>query len=554
MKRDKRILDIDGNPLTPVSGGMKALNGEGRIPYDAASALHGSVADWNPVLWSPDNEVNIWRNRMVARIRDLVRNDGWANGSITRLLDNAMGVVFRPRMKPDYRMLAEMSGNRAFDADWADEYGRCVEAHWRNWASDAGCYCDLERRQTLPQLFRLAFRHKMIDGDALAVIHWRPDRIAPGRGRYATVVQVIDPDRLSNPNDAFDMPHIRGGVEIDADGVPVAYHIRSAHMGDWWSGSDTMHWERVPRETSWGRPVVVHDFDHDRAGQHRGTGILTPVVQRMKMLIKYDQSELEAAILNAVFGAYITSPYDPQLVEDVMSDGDASALSAYQNSRINFHNDKRITLPSGARMPIMHPGEAIETVNAARPTSNFKEFEGAVLRNVAAALGLSTQQVTQDWSDVNYSSARAALLEAWKTLTRRRDEFAVGFAQPVLTAFLEELHEEEDLPLPADAPDFLAARAAYTRAQWMGPGRGWVDPVAEKKGAILAMESGMSTLEIEVAENVGEDFEDILDQRAREERAFKERGLTPPSWFQAEQFAPTPTGSDPAEPKEPDVS
>ncbi|WP_413179867.1 hypothetical protein [Escherichia coli] len=88
-------------------------------------------------------------------------------------------------------------------------------------------------------------------------------------------------------------------------------------------------------------------------------------------------------------------------------------------------------------------------------------------------------------------------------LTRRRDEFAVGFAQPVLTAFLEELHEEEDLPLPAGAPDFLAARAAYTRAHWMGPGRGWVDPVAEKKGAILAMEAGMSTLEIEVAENVG---------------------------------------------------
>ena len=31
-----------------------------------------------------------------------------------------------------------------------------------------------------------------------------------------------------------------------------------------------------------------------------GNGILTPVVQRLKMLIKYDQSELEAAILNAV--------------------------------------------------------------------------------------------------------------------------------------------------------------------------------------------------------------------------------------------------------------
>ncbi|HHH7407817.1 TPA: phage portal protein [Escherichia coli] len=545
------IVDKNGRPFPQQTEKKRALNDSGRIPYDSAGFSHGSVAGWNPVLWSPDNEVNIWRNRMVARMRDLVRNDGWANGSITRLLDNAMGVVFRPRMKPDYRMLAEMSGNRAFDADWADEYGRCVEAHWRNWASDAGCYCDLERRQTLPQLFRLAFRHKMIDGDALAVIHWRPDRIAPGRGRYGTVVQVIDPDRLSNPNDAFDMPHIRGGVEIDADGVPVAYHIRSAHMGDWWSGSDTMHWERVPRETLWGRPVVVHDFDHDRAGQHRGVGILNPVVQRLKMLIKYDQVELEAAIINAMFGFFITSPYDPKLTEDLMSD--AEVINGYQDARMKYHDTNRISM-SGVRIPITFPGEEPKAVSAARPVSNFKEFEGTVLRNIAAALGLSTQQVTQDWSDVNYSSARAALLEAWKTLTRRRDEFAVGFAQPVLTAFLEELHEEEDLPLPAGAPDFLAARAAYTRAHWMGPGRGWVDPVAEKKGAILAMEAGMSTLEIEVAENVGEDFEDILDQRAREERAFKERGLTPPSWFQAEQFAPTPTGSDPAEPKEPDVS
>lgn len=554
MQKDNCIVDINGNPLTSGQGKMKALGGNSRVPYDAADWHHSSVAGWEPWLWSPDTEVNIWRNRMVARMRDLVRNDGWASGSVTRLLDNAMGVVFRPRMKPDYRMLAEMTGNRDFDADWADEYGRCVEAHWRNWANDASCHCDLERRLTLPQLFRLAFRHKLIDGDALAVLHWRPDRIAPGRGRYATVVQLVDPDRLSNPNDAFDMPYIRGGVEIDADGVPVAYYIRSAHMGDWWSGKDTMHWERVPRETEWGRPVVVHDFDHDRAGQHRGTGILTPVVQRLKMLIKYDQSELEAAILNALFGAYITSPFDPKLVEDALNDDIATEIAAYQNSRINFHQDNRIRLPSGARMPIMHPGEGIETVNAARPISNFKDFENAALRNIAAALGLSTQQVTQDWSDVNYSSARAALLEAWKTLTRRRDEFAVGFAQPVLTAFLEELHEEEDLPLPAGAPDFLVARAAYTRAQWMGPGRGWVDPVAEKKGSILAMEAGLSTLEIEVAENVGEDYEDILDQRAREDRAFRERGLTPPSWFQAESFAPTPPGTSPAEPQEPDVS
>ena len=139
---------------------------------------------------------------------------------------------------------------------------------------------------------------------------------------------------------------------------------------------------------------------------------------------------------------------------------------------------------------------------------------------------------------MNYSSARSAMLEAWKTLTRRRDDFASGFAQPIFSSFIEELHDIGEVPLPAGAPEFLSAKTAYCRAQWMGPGRGWVDPVAEKKGAILGMDSGMSTLEMEVSENVGEDWEELLDQRAREIEAFKERGLPVPTWGQADTFAP----------------
>jgi capsid protein len=172
------------------------------------------------------------------------------------------------------------------------------------------------------------------------------------------------------------------------------------------------------------------------------------------------------------------------------------------------------------------------TVAAARPASNFREFEGAVLRNAAAGLGISAQQLSQDWSDVNYSSARAALLEAWKTLTRRRLDFAYGFAQPIYTAFLEESMEVDGLPMPKSGPvpDFLECRGAYARANWMGPGRGWVDPVAEKQGAVLGMDAGLSTLEMEAAENAGEDWEELLDQRQIEVKAFKARELTPPSW------------------------
>jgi len=531
-----RILGPNGRPLPPSNRKASMLNGSGRVPYDAADSFSDVMANWQPALWSPDNEVNIYRDRIVSRVRDMARNDGWASGSVTRILDNAIGANFRPIAKVDYRALAMQTGLKAFDAKWGDEYGRAVEAAWRTWANDPNRYCDVERKKTVSQMLRLAFRHKLVDGDALAVLQYRTDRLGHGRARYATTVQIIDPDRLSNPQQVFDMLKIRGGVEIDDDGVPVAYHIRKAHMGDWWSAEKTMTWERVPRETAWGRPIVVHDFDGDRAAQHRGSSIFTPIVQRLKMLIKYDEVELEASILNAVFGAYITSPYDPSLLEDSLDT--SNEVFAYQDMRKEYHDEKRLSLQSGARIPILAPGEGISTVNAARPNSNFAAFESAALRNVAAALGISTQQLTQDWSDVNYSSARSAMLEAWKTLTRRRDDFASGFAQPIFSSFIEELHDIGEVPLPAGAPEFLAAKAAYCRAQWMGPGRGWVDPVAEKKGAILGMDSGMSTLEMEVSENVGEDWEELLDQRAREIEAFKERGLPVPSWAYAVTFAP----------------
>ena len=534
MDNQVKILGVDGKPLPPARPRITALNNGSNVPYDAADVVGDQLTNWRPYLNSPDGEINVYRDRVVSRMRDLVRNDGWASGSITRLTDNAVGSSYRPLVKPDYRYLSMITGNKSFDANWADEYGRAVEAHFRVWANDEGRYCDLTRKQTVSQMLRLGFLHKMVDGEALSVLHYRPDRLGAGRARYATTIQMVDPDRLSNPNQMMDTLNIRGGVELDADGAPCAYHIRKAHMADWFDAKDSMTWERIPRETDWGRSVVVHDLDQDRAAQHRGTGILMPVVQRMKMLIKYDQAELESSILNAIFGAYITSPYDQEMVESAMNR--TNELGAYQEERINFHKDNRLSLANGARILHLFPGEAMNTVNAARPHSNFKDFESTVLRNIAAALGLSTQQVTQDWSDVNYSSARAAMLEAWKTLTRRRDGFSMGFAQPILAAFIEELHDYADLPLPKNAPHFLEARTAYSRAKWIGPARGWIDPVAERKGATLGIQAGLSTLEHEVSEQ-GEDWEEILDQRKREKDALDARGLSLPIFSESAEEA-----------------
>jgi lambda family phage portal protein len=543
-----RLLDSAGVPVPAAAimrarmRGLLSMEEDGRyrisgsVPfaYDSADVFSQELGAWFPLLRSPDHEINRDRDRMVGRSRDLVRNDGWGTGATNRIVDNAIGAQFRLVAKPDFLALAAL--DKAFDAVWADEFAEVVEAGWRMYADDPARYCDATRSQTMVQMFHLALTHKVIDGEGLGVLLYLPEFVGEYGARNATTLQIVDPDRLSNPNQQLDTVNLRGGVEIDGLGAPVAYHIRRAYPSDWYEAAESMIWDRVPRETAWGRPIVVHDFDRERAGQHRGLSVLNPILSRLKMLTKYDGAELQQAILQTVFGTFITSPFDQGQVSNALQDPDDPEISAYQALRADFHRAKGLTL-GGVRLPTMAPGEDIKTVSASRPGGNFSDFEHAMLRNVAAALGMSAGQVSQDWSRTNYSSARAELLDAWKTLARRRADFSIGFATPVYGAWLEEEFDKGRVPLPAGAPSFSGGRAAYMRCRWIGPGRGWIDPVKERQGEVLGLDAGFSTLEQACAEMNGADWREMIEQRAVEVAMFKRKGLKLPQWGAAEEPA-----------------
>ncbi|WP_231606129.1 phage portal protein [Pandoraea apista] len=494
------------------------------------------MGQWFPQIRSPDSEINQHRDRMVSRSRDLARNDGWAHGGISRILDNTVGAHLRLSSSPDWRLLRRF--NKGFDAQWADEFGKAVEALWRGYSEDLGHYNDLTRQLTVSQQMRLGLRHKLVDGEDLVVAYWKPERVGRGGAQYATTFLVVDPDRLSNPYQMVDTKYMRGGVEIDDDGVPVAYHIRKAHQNDWYNAAESMVWERVVREDEDGWRRVIHDFERDRAGQNRGIGVFTPVLAHMKMLARYYGVELQAATVATIFGTYVTSPYDPAMIEAAMDSarGDQE-MGFYQDLRAEWAKDRPAML-NGVRVPTLAPGEEIKQVAAAHPHDGFEDFAHEMLRSVAAALGVSAEQITQDWSKTNYSSARAALLESWKTLSRRNAEFKIGTATPMFAAWLREPMERGDLDdvLPRNAPEFVEAATAYARCDWLGVARGWVDPVKEKQGAVLGMDAGLSTLKRECAEQ-GLDWEEVLAQRALEISAMERLGIPLPKW----------TGASPAE-------
>ena len=524
------------------SGMRASLAGPNRslFPYDAASIGGQEYGDWYPTTRSPDSEINIHRDRIVGRGRDLFRNDGWAKGIVGRILDSTIGSSYRLVAKPDWRALSYYG--KGFDAVWADEFRRAAEARWRNFAEDLGHYNDVGRKQTVSQQWRLALGHKLIDGESLIVAQWREDRVFPGGARYATCFQGVDPDRLSNPYQQQDTRFLRGGVEIDRDEVPIAYHIRKAHQYDWYNAVESMDWDRVLREDpedGWRR--VYHDYDPDRFAQSRGMSIFAPVLGRLKMLAKYYGVELSAATVASHFGLYITSPFDVEMVraglEGETDDDDAaeSGFGWYQDMRTDFHGSRSIGI-DGVNMAMLAPGEKLETVSAERPNANFSPFTHEMLRGVGQCVGLSGEQTHNDWSDTSWSSARAGVAESEKMFIRREQDFRLNTATPMYATWLEEPFDLRELPLPRNAPSYPEMRTAYSRCRWLGTPRGFVDPVTERQGVVLGLDAGLSTLEEECARQ-GVDWEENLAQRAIEFNRMNELGLPRPQWFGEDKTA-----------------
>lgn len=525
------LIDQHGNALESAPRPRAGLSGDARnfYPYDAANYFSAETAGWSPWIQSPDTEYNDYRDRMVARSRDLRRNDGWASGGITGILDEVIGNQFRLSSQPDYRALA--FHNKAFDDKWAAEFKQAFEARFRVFAEDPNHYCDATQQLSFVQLMRLALACKLVDGEDLIKLDYDEEQVGYGAAQYATCIRIIDCDRLSNPMEQPDTLEMRGGVQINAKSIPLGYHIRRAHQGDWYGAQKSMEWDYLPRRTDWGRTIVIHDYDRERVDQHRGVPIYVPVMPRMKMITTSDRAELQAAVINAIFGLTVTSPYDPEGMKDAMDNGaSADGFAWYWNKRREFRDQKPLSLQD-ARIMNLFPGEKVEALKSERPNANHGEVTDYFLRSVAAQLGTTAEGLTKTWSKGNYSSARASILQARRSTRRRIGDFATGTATPIAAAVLEEMMDNGEMPMPKRGyvPEFPEARAAYARMRWIGPGQGWIDPTKEAEAAIIRMTAGISTLEQECAEQGG-DAEENLDARQREIAEMKERGIPLPEW------------------------
>jgi lambda family phage portal protein len=501
-------------------------------PHYGADTLAPELRSWTPALTSADSEILPDWDTMVARTRDMIRNHGLTSGAVQIHLDNIIGAGLRLSAKPDWRALNQ-------DPDWADAWARDVEGKFRQWANDIDCYCDAGQRLNFSGMLMQQYRSFLSTGDMCASAEW-----LPGRGsRYSTCLQMVEPERLSTPGGQADSQSLRGGIELDSFGAPLAYHIRQAHPNDYWSNQGAFIWKRIPRRTSWGRLQFVHVFEAERAGQTRGKSTFVSVLAKLKMLEKFEQVTLQAAILNAMYAATIESPMDWQQVGGAMGTGE-DPLMQYMGNRADWHAEGNVRY-GGLKIPHLFPGEKLNLTTPQHPKAEFSQFEEATLRYIAGGLNLSYEQMSRDYSKSNYSSARAAMLESFRFFFSRRHQTAGKFATLVYALWLEEAISIGDVVIPDNAPSFYQAKTAWTGCKWIGPGRGHIDPDKESKAIERNLKIGTTTYEATCAEN-GDDWEEVMEQKARERKRMLELGLDPDSMLGI-GVKPGPT---PAEPEE----
>ena len=139
---------------------------------------------------------------------------------------------------------------------------------------------------------------------------------------------------------------------------------------------------------------------------------------------------------------------------------------------------------------------------------------------MASSMGIPKEVLIKKY-DSNYTAARAALLDFWRTVRVYRTRFNNNFNQPIYEQWLSEAVATGRINAPGFFDD-PAVRQAWCGCVWMGASMGHVDPLKEVNAAEKRIENNITTQEQEASEYNGNDWSANIRQRKKEITATQE--------------------------------
>ena len=242
-----------------------------RAKFDSAQTTPDNRRHWaNADGLSADTAASPEVRRTLRnRARYEVANNSYARGIVLTLANDVIGAGPRLQMLLDSDEYAS-----------ASHINGLIEDEFVAWC----------KAVDLPGKLRTMRMARAQDGEAFAVLFTNPEIQHPVKFD----MKLIEADQVTTPTPTALHRNASGldenvvdGIEFDAFGNPVAYHVLTSHPG---SAGGTAHtFERVPAAS------MIHWFRTDRPGQSRGLPDILPALPLFAQLRKYPLAMMSVA-------------------------------------------------------------------------------------------------------------------------------------------------------------------------------------------------------------------------------------------------------------------
>ncbi|MEL6750844.1 MAG: phage portal protein [Pseudomonadota bacterium] len=501
------VSAITGEVMAPAVA--SARQGVRRVLASYFTQGSDILQGWTAPIRRLDDDVKFAGRTAAARAIDGLHNSGWLHGAVEKTIGLMVGDGLKLSAEPD---VAALGWTRAM----GDQWSRQVEQRWRTY-STTPMECDAAGRRTVGQMTVQQVRAYYAHGEHLATIEhaqYTPD------GSH-TKVSILDPLSLPRETRSYESQQ---GVRTNTHGLPIEYVFRLKDADK--------HFERevrVPARTQNGRQLVLHTFDGG-AQQRRG---ITPFAPALRVVRQYDQladATLTSALIQTIFAATIRSELDTETVlsalqtQDEGGDVGETTMGKYLTESQRWRKNSNLDLGKHGKIAHLLPNEHLEFNRSEHPNSFYDGFSNGLLREVAACVPCSYETLTGDYRGATYSSVRMSTSELWPVTLYRRQFIAAPFSQAVYDAWLEEEVARGTLPFVGGHAAFVRQRAAATRAKWRGPARPTADDGRSANADQTKLDAGLTTLR-EVCAEHGLDWEEVVEQQAREAKRKRDLGL-----------------------------
>lgn len=387
------------------------------------------------------------------------RDNGLYHGLINRSLDNILGDGFT---------LQAQTGNTRLNQ-------RAEELWSEWWASpeirglDEGC-----------EVERLVLRHLQVDGDVAAL------KLSDGN------LQLIEAERIAYKATKANGNRVENGIELSSVGKPIRFYL---------AGYDDAGYVNSSKAAPVNPEDMIYIANRDRISQTRGIPCMVcnfPMLHRINDVC--DAEALAWQVLSRL--ALAISRRDAGEMATATSEADPDATEG-RDIATRYHDIGDAVIFHG------EPGETVTGIERNLPGADFPESIRMFLRLLGLPLGMPLELVLLDWSNTNYSSARAALLQAYRMFKRWQRKMKVQFYSPIYRWKVAQWVREGSLP----------DRVTTYKHDWIAPPFPWVDPLKEAQAEGERMDRGFG-LYGSVLKGQNIDPEDFVEARAAEiERA-----------------------------------